>query len=266
MGAISSRVWLAWLSPWAHFTFGCSDNTDQYLMGHVTLTAIIGTSILVVYLWVKLLQLIWRSGTRRFHLRVPDHQMSCRDLATWQGTRTVYPTMAAGRHALLRITNGASWVVLSCYLIESPENLPKSQIPQNTSHNAPFWEMCSFCPEKCIVGYGICTLWDLWDWSIVRNCIHIHQSLWVYNVISNDLRHLEIPQKCTLYILRGFETSEVAVSLVVKCETPTSPLRPVAATLMRPIPPEAGHYRDKSAHPMDARMHPKGVRGPCCVR
>ena len=40
----------------------------------------------------------------------------------------------------------------------------------------------------------------------------------------------------------------------------------VAAALMRPIPPEAGHYRDKSAHPMDARMHPKGVRGPCCVR
>ena len=42
-----------------------------------------------------------------------------------------------------------------------------------------------------------------------------------------------------------------------------------AAALMRPIPPEAGHYRDKSAHPMDARMHPmhpKGVRGPCCVR
>ena len=40
----------------------------------------------------------------------------------------------------------------------------------------------------------------------------------------------------------------------------------LAAALMRPIPPEAGHYRDKSAHPMDARMHPKGVRGPCCVR
>ena len=39
-----------------------------------------------------------------------------------------------------------------------------------------------------------------------------------------------------------------------------------AAALMRPIPPEAGHYRDKSAHPMDARMHPKGVRDPCCVR
>ena len=39
-----------------------------------------------------------------------------------------------------------------------------------------------------------------------------------------------------------------------------------AAALMCPIPPEAGHYRDKSADPMDARMHPKGVRGPCCVR
>ena len=38
-----------------------------------------------------------------------------------------------------------------------------------------------------------------------------------------------------------------------------------AAALMRPIPPEAGHYRDKSAHAMDARMYPKGVRGPCCA-
>ena len=52
-------------------------------------------------------------------------------------------------------------------------------------------------------------------------------------------------------------------------QTPTACLTcwsAVAAALMRPIPPEAGHYRDKSAHPMDARMHPKGVRGPCCVR
>ena len=33
--------------------------------------------------WVKSLQFIWRSGTRRFHLRVPDLQMSFRDLTTW---------------------------------------------------------------------------------------------------------------------------------------------------------------------------------------
>ena len=45
-------------------------------------------------IFVKSLQLIWRSGTCRFHLRVPDLQMSCRDLTTWQGTRIVAPTMA----------------------------------------------------------------------------------------------------------------------------------------------------------------------------
>ena len=32
-------------------------------------------------------QLIWRSGARRFHLRMPDLQMSCRDLITWADTR-----------------------------------------------------------------------------------------------------------------------------------------------------------------------------------
>ena len=44
---------------------------------------------------VKSLQLIWRSGTRRFHLRVPDLRMSCRVLTTWQGTRIVVPAIAA---------------------------------------------------------------------------------------------------------------------------------------------------------------------------
>ena len=42
--------------------------------------AIFGATILVPYHVVKSLQLIWRPGTRRFHLRVPGLQMSCRDL------------------------------------------------------------------------------------------------------------------------------------------------------------------------------------------
>ena len=45
---------------------------------------------------VKTLQLIWRTGTRRFHLRVPDLQMSC--TLTWLEDRTTaciaVPTMA----------------------------------------------------------------------------------------------------------------------------------------------------------------------------
>ena len=41
---------------------------------HVTLVVITGTTILAPYHYGKSLQLIWRSGTRRFHLRVPDLQ------------------------------------------------------------------------------------------------------------------------------------------------------------------------------------------------
>ena len=44
-------------------------------IGHVILAAIVGgITILVspIYMKVTSLQLIWRSGTRSFHLRVPD--------------------------------------------------------------------------------------------------------------------------------------------------------------------------------------------------
>ena len=50
--------------------------------------------------WVKSLQLLWRSGTRIFHPRVPDLQVSCRHLARWQGTRIVSSEMAVVRHTL----------------------------------------------------------------------------------------------------------------------------------------------------------------------
>ena len=53
---------------------------EHISIGHGTLTVIAGTTILVPSHVVKSQQLIWRSGTRRFHLRVPDLQMSCRDL------------------------------------------------------------------------------------------------------------------------------------------------------------------------------------------
>ena len=41
--------------------------------------------------WLRSLQLIWRSGTGRFHLRVPDLQISCRDFTTRQGTSVSCP-------------------------------------------------------------------------------------------------------------------------------------------------------------------------------
>ena len=49
---------------------------DKY-NGNVTLVTTIGTTIPVPYLSVKSLQLIWRSGTRWFHQRVPDLEMRC---------------------------------------------------------------------------------------------------------------------------------------------------------------------------------------------
>ena len=47
--------------------------------------------------WNQVLQLIWRSGTRRWNLRVPDLQLSCSDLTTWQGTRIIAPVMTAAK-------------------------------------------------------------------------------------------------------------------------------------------------------------------------
>ena len=49
----------------------------------------------------KPMQLIWRSGTCRLNLRVPDLQMSCKDLTTCQGTRIFAPAMAARQNILL---------------------------------------------------------------------------------------------------------------------------------------------------------------------
>ena len=56
------------------------------LWGYVPLVAIGMDSVLVPCLGVKSPQLIWRSGTRRWNLRVPDLQMSCGVCTTWQGT------------------------------------------------------------------------------------------------------------------------------------------------------------------------------------
>ena len=49
-------------------------------MGQLALVTITGTTILVPCLHVRLLQLIWRLGTRRWNLRLPDRQMSLQRL------------------------------------------------------------------------------------------------------------------------------------------------------------------------------------------
>ena len=50
-------------------------------MRHVSLVGIVGTNILVSCHLVKSRQLIWRLGTRRWNLRVPNLQMNCSDLS-----------------------------------------------------------------------------------------------------------------------------------------------------------------------------------------
>ena len=51
-----------------------------YCNGACRLAAVVRATILVPCHVVKSLQLIWRSGTRRWNLRVPDLQMRCSDL------------------------------------------------------------------------------------------------------------------------------------------------------------------------------------------
>ena len=56
------------------------------------MVAIIETTTLVPYHSIKSLQLIWRSATRRFHLRVPHLQLSSSDLTMMRGYQITIPT------------------------------------------------------------------------------------------------------------------------------------------------------------------------------
>ena len=60
--------------------------------GNMVATA--ATVILVTWHVVKSVQLIWRLGTRRWNLRVPNLHMNCRDLTLREGTNIVVPVMA----------------------------------------------------------------------------------------------------------------------------------------------------------------------------
>ena len=62
-------------------------------LGYIILVAIIGTTILVPYHYIKSLQLICRSGRRKCHFQGPNIQMRSIDLATWELTRVVAPAM-----------------------------------------------------------------------------------------------------------------------------------------------------------------------------
>ena len=121
---------------------------------HVTLVTIAGTTILVPYRQVKWLQLIWRSGTRtrRFHLRVPDLQMNCRNVTTWQGIKVVATSMAAARVAfpLKKELEWYCWSSLDCNHF-SPQN------SQNTFHISPVRVRHGVSFVSIIVWYISCT-------------------------------------------------------------------------------------------------------------
>ena len=109
-------------------------------IGNVILVAITGTTSLVPYLKVKSLQLIWRSGTRRWHLRVPDLQMSCSDLTTWQGTRIV---VYMASQILIAIASGNG-------LLSSGTNLLSEPILTVCQFQLNFFKVIHFNPMKCI--------------------------------------------------------------------------------------------------------------------
>ena len=60
--------------------------------GHVALKAILGTTKQVPSQLVKSQKLIWRSGTRRCNLRVPDLHMSFSDLIKGRGYQDGSPS------------------------------------------------------------------------------------------------------------------------------------------------------------------------------
>ena len=69
-------------------------NSQRYsTIGYIILVAIIGTTILVPYHYIKSLQLICGSGRRKCHFQRPNIQMRSIDLATWEHTRVVAPAM-----------------------------------------------------------------------------------------------------------------------------------------------------------------------------
>ena len=94
----------------------------------ITLLAITQTTILVPHLQVKSLQLIWRSGTRRWNLRAPDLQISCRlDCMTVHpigipssGYPSIYPIILQVKHPKYKhLCISISWDMQQSTMIKS---------------------------------------------------------------------------------------------------------------------------------------------------
>ena len=104
------------------------------IIGHAALVTITLTAILLPYLSVKSLQLIWRSGTRRWNLRVPDSQVSCRDLTIWLiGYQDSSPS------------NGCQATCPVCHYNDVIMSMMASQI---TSDCIVCWTVCSGADQR----------------------------------------------------------------------------------------------------------------------
>ena len=109
--------------------------------------AITETTILVPYLEVQSPQLIWRSGILRFHLRVPDLQMSCR-LRLNYVTRyqdSSCPVMTARRYAQFLVYFLSTFCMRdwSCDLVGGGQKLVWAL-------NLKFWSLHEKCIFQCM--------------------------------------------------------------------------------------------------------------------
>ena len=148
------------------------------------LTIITAAGILVYsYHCVKSVQLIWRSGTRRFHLRVPDLQMSCRDLTTWQGTRIVASVIVVRWNAPSFTHRSLMWCDSKAYCWPrqiSETNAAIIYLKHWPTHRAPCFVMRRIVIAINVMSCGgryveFCPIWlhfDLssyyfWTWTLL---------------------------------------------------------------------------------------------------
>ena len=81
-------------------------------MRHITLMAITGANKLQPTHLDKSVQLFRRSGTHRFHLQIPNFQVSYSDLTKWEGARILVPDMTTRWNAPLKNTYTISHILV----------------------------------------------------------------------------------------------------------------------------------------------------------
>ena len=103
------------------------------------------------------LPLIWRSGNRRWNLRVPDLQMFGRDLTTQQGTRIIALAMVAERHALLIEVSTMAGDTMT---------MPRRR--SSVAPNFKMWQSCISYPKAMDMMAQIPCEWIYIHWGSVK--------------------------------------------------------------------------------------------------